>query len=105
MSDWLAIAKERLANDGDVAVAETRETATRGTAKTDETTPRRATPAQLAELRELIAEILATDTEADRAEALEVASRDPVSALTSFRELVHDLRENRRWLPDRGVRR
>ena len=62
-------------------------------------TQRRATHAEVAELGELIAEILAGDSEDDRVEALEVASRDVEAALLSFRTLRHELRENRKWLP------
>ena len=53
--------------------------------------PITATTEQADELRELVALILADDTEADRAEALAVAFVDPDAALTSFRALVADL--------------
>ena len=50
-----------------------------------------APSAQSDELRELIALILATDSEADRAEAQAVALADPDAALTSLRLLAADL--------------
>lgn len=52
-----------------------------------------ASPGQRQELRELIAIILAGDTEAERAETLAVACADPEAALTSFRALVADLQD------------
>jgi len=52
-----------------------------------------ASPGQRQELRELIAIILARDTEAERAETLAVACADPEAALTSFRALVADLQD------------
>ncbi len=59
-------------------------------------TPTKATPDQSAELRDLIAAILANDSEADRAEALRVALADPEAALMSFRALVADIRTDTR---------
>ena len=53
-----------------------------------------ASPGQRQELRELIAIILAGDTQAERTETLAVACADPVAALTSFRALVKDLRDS-----------
>ena len=50
-----------------------------------------ANPGQRQELRELIAIILARDTEAERTETLAVACADPHAALTSFRILVAEL--------------
>jgi len=55
--------------------------------------PATASPGQRQELRELIAIILARDTEAERAETLAVACADPEAALTSFRALVADLQD------------
>jgi hypothetical protein len=52
-----------------------------------------ASAGQRQELRELIAIILARDTEAERAETLPVACADPLAALTSFRALVADLQD------------
>jgi hypothetical protein len=49
-----------------------------------------ASPGQRQELRELIAIILARDTESERKEPLAVACADPDAALTSFRALVAD---------------
>jgi hypothetical protein len=47
-----------------------------------------ATPEQAAELRALIAVILAGDSDADRAEAQTIAEADPENALVSFRLLA-----------------
>ena len=55
-----------------------------------------ATPAQASELRELIALILASGSEADKTEALAVALADPGAALTSFRALAADIRTSTR---------
>jgi len=55
-----------------------------------------ATPEQAAELRELIALILANESEADRPEALAVALADPDAALTCFRALAADIGSNTR---------
>lgn len=52
-----------------------------------------ASPGQRQELRELIAVILAGDTESERAETLAVACADSDAALTSFRALVADSRD------------
>ena len=49
---------------------------------------RMAAPAEEAELRALVAAILADDTEADRAEALSVALVDPDAALACFRAMA-----------------
>ena len=49
---------------------------------------RMAAPAEEAELRALVAAILADDTEADRAEASAIALADPEAALLSFRTLT-----------------
>ena len=54
--------------------------------------PRTASLGQRQELRELIAIVLARDTEAERTETLAVACADPEAALTSFRALVADSR-------------
>ena len=55
-----------------------------------------ATSEQAAELRELIAPILANDSDADRAEALAVALADPDAALMSFRAMAAGLRNETR---------
>lgn len=47
-----------------------------------------ATPDEAAELRELVAVVLANDTEAERAEALRVACADPEAALDCYRSLA-----------------
>ena len=52
-----------------------------------------ASPGQRQELRELIAIILARDSESERTEALAVACADPDAALTSFRALVADFQD------------
>jgi len=57
--------------------------------------PRTASLGQRQELRELIAIVLARDTEAERTETLAVACADPETALTSFRALVADSRDPR----------
>jgi len=57
---------------------------------------RTATPAEAAELRELVALIFADDTEGHRAEALAAALADPDGALTSFRLLAADVMERER---------
>ena len=57
--------------------------------------PRTASLGQRQELRELIAIVLARDTEADRTETPAVACADPETALTSFRALVADSRDPR----------
>lgn len=49
---------------------------------------RRATPAQEAELRVLVAAIYSGDTDADRAEALVAALADPDDALACYRAIV-----------------
>ena len=49
---------------------------------------RAATPAEVTELRRLIALILANASDADRAEALAVAVADPEAALVSLLALV-----------------
>ena len=53
--------------------------------------PGTASPGQWQELGELIAIVLARDTEAERTETLAVACADPDAALISFRALVADL--------------
>lgn len=65
---------------------------------------RSATRAETEELRALIAEVLHADSEAERAETLTVACADADAALMSFRALVNDLRENRKWLPNFDTR-
>lgn len=57
---------------------------------------RTATPAEVAELPELVALIFADDTEDHRAEALAAALADPEAALTSFRLLAADAMEAKR---------
>lgn len=47
-----------------------------------------ATPEQAVELRDVIAVILANNSEAERAEALAIAVADPEAALISFRALA-----------------
>ena len=71
MSNWLARA---------------RALSTRRDPANDATQP--ANPEQEAELRELVAIVLADADDTDRAEALAVALADPESALPSFRALV-----------------
>ncbi|MFS8085007.1 MAG: hypothetical protein ACMG6H_05205 [Acidobacteriota bacterium] len=53
-----------------------------------ESPQRPATPAEEQELRALISQILAPDTEADRAQALAAALEDPDAALLCFRGLA-----------------
>ena len=107
MSNWLAVARDRLCPAAPDDAPSLAQCSVSGTAKTADISGRQAandelkrvaTSVEVAELRELIAEILANDTEAERVETLEIASRDPDAALMSFRELRHELRENRRWL-------
>jgi hypothetical protein len=49
-----------------------------------------ATSEQAAELRELIAVILANESDVDRMETVDIALADPDAALTSFRVLAAD---------------